>query len=283
MKKNIVKLNESQLKNIISEAIKGVVNEKVAAKKLMQVANQHGGLSLTRPGAWGNTFSDVSDYISQMPDDCVLGVGHTDLSIWPHEEFEIDGVPSSDMGQIQLRDGSFLYYNRKRMNELFGDERKRRYDNDRSWDGAFRYDGKHTEEIRKKQMNFRSEGYPIIYKIDGARQSIFSAKNAIEELKNTHFSQPLDNEIDTILSNLDSILSKLKEIENNADDNLYNPWNDDGGHFWHSGQDNNVTKTMKPRDSRTPSGKDIQNTWGHDKTHPNKKGFNKNIKTYPYR
>ena len=33
----------------------------------------------------------------------------------------------------------------------------------------------------------------------------------------------------------------------------------------------------------TPSGKDIQSIWGHDKTHPNKEGFHKNIKTYPYR
>ena len=280
--KNVIKLNEQQLKNVISEAIKRVVNEKVQAKKLMQVANQHGGLSLTRKGPWGQTFSDVDDYISQMPDDCVLGVGHTDLSIWPHEEFEIDGVPSSDMGEIRLRDGSFLYYNRKRMKELFGDEAKRREENGRSIDGAFRYDGKHTGEIRKKQMDFRGEGYPIQYKINNARQSILSAKNAFEELKNAHFSQPLDKEIDSIMSNLDSLLNKIKEIENNAIDNLSNPYVD-SGHFWRSGQDDNVTKTMKPRDSRTPAGKDIQSTWSHDKTHPNKEGFRKNIKTYPYR
>jgi len=282
MKNNTIKLNEQQLKKIVADSIKLVLNEKVQAKKLIQIANQHGGFSLTRKGPWGQTFSDVSDYISQMPDDCVLGVGHTDLSIWPHEEFEIDGVSSSDMGEIQLKDGSFLYYNRKRMNELFGDEAKRRKENSRSIDGAFDYRGKYSKEILNKINHFRGDGYPIQYKIEGAKQSLFSAKNAVQELKDVHFSQPLDKEIDSIISNLDSLLNKIKDIENNATDNLNNPYVD-SGHFWRPGQDNNVTKTMKPRDSRTPSGRDIQATWSHDKTHPNKEGFSKNIKTYPYR
>lgn len=45
MKKNVIKLNESQLRYMINEAVKGVLKEGLASPSLKQLAKEHGGIS----------------------------------------------------------------------------------------------------------------------------------------------------------------------------------------------------------------------------------------------
>lgn len=212
-----------------------------------------------------------------MPDDCVLGVGRVDLHVFPHQNFEINGVSDEDMDQLRLRDGQYLYYNKKKMWEYFKDRRDARSANKDSYDGAFLYKGKHKKDIDRKIGGVENTiSGQFFQKIEDGKRTLAIAKNNIQKLLGMNTAFDMDSDINAVVSSIEKLQATIEKVENNATDNFKNPFVD-GGHYWRSGQ-GNIQKYMKPRDSRLPNRQgstsafhDVQGggIWGHDSNHRN--------------
>ena len=277
--KQKIRITESDLHKIIKESVRNVILEKITAKKLQQLADEHGGFDFSYFRNGGGVGSPYRNYVGEMPDDCVLGVGKVDLHIYPHKKFEIDGVSDDDMEQLRLRDGQYLYYNKRKMAEYIQNRSSDRNIDDKTPDGAFVYQGKYSKDIDKKKVDGYADensfSQKFYEKFDNAKRTLAIAKNDIQKLLGMNTAFDMDSDVNEVLSSIEKLQATIKKVEDNATDNFYNR-NVDGGHYWRSGQNNNVQKFMKPRDSRlanrqgrTDSYYDVQGggIWGHNNSH----------------
>jgi hypothetical protein len=278
--KQKIRLTEGDLHRIIkkcvNEATRVRLDEKIKSKKLQQIANEHGGIKHQYYKNGGGVGSGWEGYVSEMPDEYILGVGDVDLSYSRHKPFEINGISDDDMDQIYLNDGSYLYYDKRKMQNFAKDRKDARSNNNKTIDGAFAYRGKYSDKIDDKKWNYEgSMMQNFMEKVDNADKTIRFAINDIRELKGMNTAFDLDKYVQEAMSSLEKLHNLINDVKNNAVDNFVNKGNR-GGHYWRSGQPNSVQKYMKARDSRefnsggrTDTYYDVQGggPWGHDNAH----------------
>ena len=274
--KRTIKLNKNGLSRIINESIRQILSEKVKAKKLQQLADEHGGFDYSYFRNGGGIGSPYRGYVSEMPDDCVLGVGKVDLHTYPHKNFEINGISDEDMEQLRLRDGQYLYYDKRKMQEYFGDKINAKRKNNDTRDGAFAYQGKYADAIQKKKWGGYEDSFQAKFfeKIKNCKKALAISKNNLQTLLGMNTAFNIDGDVEDVLEKIENLEATLENVENNAIDNFTN-MGEDGGHYWRPNQPKNVQKYMKARDSRrvnrggrTDTYFDVQGggLWGHDNT-----------------
>ena len=256
-------INESQLKQIVAESVKRVIEESLkgkGAQKILKLASEHGGLVVSH-GPWSSSKTKYGltwgGYLSEIPEDCVLGTGHVDLHTHPHKNFEINGVSDDKLEQIQCKDGTFIYYDREKFKDFIEQDgrQKSRKDNHSvygNFDGAFKYSGKHTKDIEDKKYGLGGEKSPFRESYDLQIQNIKGTISNLKRLKELGIVTNIQSEADSAIEALEAIITKLEEADKNMIDNLPNG-STDSGHYWRVNQPGNVTKTMKSRDSSIPN------------------------------
>ena len=266
-----IKLTESQLHNALLKSIRKTLAESIHADKLMDLAKQHGGIKYSDYKNGSGNGSPFKGGLNEIPDDCVLGTGKTDLHVYPHDDFEINGISSDEMDQIKCNDGEYIYIKRDFQTPEMKNKFSGRKENEKIPDGAFLYNSSNSKKIRGK----RSKQNGIYKKINDIENKMVSVMKTIMELEDTDIPYNITDDIYTAYNAMYRLLKKLNDYNDNITDNLTNAYSDNS-HYWRPLQPSNVSKTMKARDSRLPNrgGRtdtyyDVQGggIWGHGNSH----------------
>lgn len=148
MNKTIMRLTESQLKNIISESIKEIVAEKrgINSPKLYDIVKEHGGLAHGNRGVFNLNDMTDEDIISVVDFQTLCHICDLGIEEWAKKKGIKLGVADT-IHDLELNDGKYIIAILRggrfdRISKSANDTREK-------GDGDFEYLYKKTEDRRK--------------------------------------------------------------------------------------------------------------------------------------
>ena len=171
MKKNIIRLTESELKRVITESIKNILNEKrnLQSQKLHFIIKQHGGVKSNPCFDLANmTDEDIIDVVNyETIYNCKTERGLREYAL--KKGFELGNSDTVEYMELNdgtymlgiLRGGAFDYTNSKGREIKSGDFEtlcKKRDERQKNRDKGYKWENEDAEDLFKNPFFRRKEG-----------------------------------------------------------------------------------------------------------------------------